>query len=292
VKTSIQWTEQTWNPVRGCTRVSEGCRNCYAERQAARKLPGLKSPTTGEPFAIMTPSGPRWSGKVELIPHMLDIPIRRRKPTTWFVNSMSDLFHESLPFDAIDEVFTRMVAADWHTYQILTKRASRMREYFASGCHDGGWGPDRETYHLEQNIWLGVSVEDGANLNRIELLKQTPAAVRFLSLEPLLEDLGYITGYLRGIDWVIVGGESGPCARPMDLAWARSVVRQCKDAGVPCFVKQLGARAFDGTCRLRGLRKGDERLYLKLTAAGADPAEWPVDLIVREMPPRGEREVL
>src|SRR5208337_3481337 len=127
-KTSIAWTEYTWNPVRGCSRVSKGCEHCYAERMAARGLPEMKSPTTGEPFAVMTPSGPHWTGKVELIPSMLDVPLRRKKPTTYFVNSTSDLFHERLPWRDIVSVFAVMFLARRHTFQILTKRAKRMQK--------------------------------------------------------------------------------------------------------------------------------------------------------------------
>jgi protein gp37 len=239
MSTTIEWTDATWNPVRGCSRVSPGCVNCYAERIAARGLPGLSSPTTGDPFAVMTPSGPHWTGKVELIEHKVEEPLHWRKPRRVFVNSMSDLFHESLPFWAIDKVFSSMAAAPEHTYQILTKRHGRMFEYFHSGRHDGGYGPSRAMYHLDQNIWLGVSVEDRARKDRIDTLRRVPATVRFLSLEPLLEDLGKLN--LTGIGWCIVGGESGPGARGCDVAWIRSIVQQCKAAGVACFCKQTGA---------------------------------------------------
>ncbi len=285
-ETTISWTERTWNPVRGCSMAkgSEAteCLNCYAARMAARGLPGHKSPTTGEPFAIMRPSGPRWTGKVELIPHMLDVPFNRRKPTTWFVNSMSDLFHESLPCRDIDKVFAVMSQSPQHIFQILTKRPEVMREYMvAERTPDGideagvsfGWcHANIESRFPVPNVWLGTSVGVRSTLHRIDQLRETPAAVRFLSLEPLLEDLGTLD--LRGIHWVIVGGESGPGARPCDVAWIRSIVAQCAAAGVACFVKQLGAYAHhdDGF-----------PLHLK-DRKGGDPAEWPVDLRVRQMP--------
>jgi protein gp37 len=296
-KSKIEWTEATWNPVRGCSRVSPGCVNCYAERMAARELPGMNSPTTGEPFALMTPSGPRWTGKVELIPHMLDIPLRRKKPTTYFVNSMSDLFHESLPDEAIDRVFAVMALCPQHTFQVLTKRAQRMQEYASdTNIHGMGMGHDvvlriaasancapaaiRKTWPLP-NVWLGVSAEDQQRADeRIPLLLQTPAAVRFISLEPLLGPVDLFAaakGFtcagtddsrehpLRGIDWVIVGGESGPGARPCDVAWIRSIV------------KQLGAR-------WARLRNKDPDEWELIDKKGGEPGQWPEDLRVREMP--------
>lgn len=258
----IEWTEATWNPIRGCSRISPGCQKCYAERIAARNLPAQRSPTTGQPFAIMLPDGPHWTGKVELIESMLDTPLRRRKPTMYFVNSMSDLFHESLPDEAIDEVMARIILSDSHratprnhTMQVLTKRADRALRYMSNPLtpyrvsaivcgivvgfrpREGSldwtpitpWPPD--------NLWLGVSVEDRVRRGRIDHLRQTPATVRFLSVEPLLEDVGTLN--LDGIHWVIVGGESGPGARPMNPDWARSIRGQCVAAGVPFFFKQM-----------------------------------------------------
>ncbi len=229
--TSIEWTERTWNPVRGCSRISPGCVNCYAERMAARNLPGMKSPTTGEPFAILNGNGPHWTGKVELVPSMLDIPLKRRKPTTWFVNSMSDLFHEGLLESDIAQVFTVMSRCARHTFQVLTKRSDRMYSVLKEFSSGPAWWPFG-------NVWLGVSVESRDYLSRIDDLRRTPAAVRFLSLEPLLEDLGQLD--LTGIHWVIVGGESGPGARPMHPDWARGIRDQCVAAGVPFFFKQWG----------------------------------------------------
>lgn len=338
-KTKIQWAQnadgspgQTWNPVRGCSRISEGCRFCYAERHAARFCGAGETDQSGEVilsagpfhgFAQRTPSGPRWTGKVELIEHMLDVPLRTRKPTTWFVNSMSDLFHEALPFEAIDRIFAVMARCQRHTFQILTKRADRMHQYVGRFKSDGqGWVTpggvdgylsncplDAKSWPMP-NVWLGVSVEDQHRADeRIPHLLQTPAAVRFISAEPLLGPLGlaqhfpHVHGMRNDKFWVIVGGESGPGARPMDLAWARSIVRQCRTSGVACFVKQLGAHpqeiAYatdvtdqeskrwmrDGWTQLYDAAGSHWRKYLRLkNHKGGDMAEWPEDLRIREMP--------
>jgi protein gp37 len=260
--TKIEWTEKTWNCVRGCSRISEGCRNCYAEKIAARFCGSGDSATRGEAGGELreehVPAGPfngfidpktgRWNGRVELVESMLDgpgTPRRTRKPTTWFVNSMSDLFHEALSEGDIRRVFRAMQQAHWHTYQILTKRSGRMADvmpgvlewlaHFAptGQAYDDKWNPKPLP-----NVWLGVSVENRAAKHRIDTLRAVPAAVRFLSLEPLLEDLGKLD--LDGISWVIVGGESGPGARPMHPDWARSLRDQCVAAGVPFFFKQWG----------------------------------------------------
>jgi protein gp37 len=238
--TEIQWTDATWNPCLGCSKISPGCKGCYAildvHRMAGNPNPKIAAANAG--LTIIEGGHPNWTGKVRLIPERLEIPLHWREPRRVFVNSLSDLFHENLPFEYIDEVVTSMVAADWHTYQILTKRSARMREYFSSGRHDNGVGPDRADYHLDQQIWLGVSVESRDYLSRIDDLRRTPATVRFLSLEPLLEDLGQLD--LTGIHWVIVGGESGRDARPMAPEWARNIRDQCEAAGVPYFFKQWG----------------------------------------------------
>ncbi len=320
-KSAIEWTQATWNPVRGCSIVSPGCKRCYAMRDAARKNANPKLPDY-KGFAIFNDRHqPHWTGKVELIPHMLDMPLKRKKPTTYFVNSMSDLFHESLPDEAIDRVFAVMALCPQHTFQVLTKRAQRMREW-VSGVNSGERFHDinvcaQELAHSPgysavlptqrdgmvpggwplPNVWLGVSVEDRKRKDRIKVLRQTPAAVRFLSLEPLLEDLGELD--LRGIHWVIVGGESGPGARPLDVAWVRSIVAQCKAASVACFVKQLGAKPFvrnrtDYPDWPRGtvfaiMSMSEPQIYprqlvrLKDRKGGAI-SEWPEDLRVREMP--------
>ena len=227
--TRIEWTDATWNPLRGCSRVSEGCRHCYAEQVAARfSGPGLKF----EGIAHRIGGEARWTGKVVLVEEKLTEPLRWRRPRRIFVNSMSDLFHEELPDDAIDRVFAIMARAPHHTFQILTKRAVRLRAYMSA--------PGRAVL---PHVWLGVSVEDQAAAEeRIPELLAVPAALRFLSCEPLLGPLR-LESYLgrRGIGWVISGGESGPRARPPDPAWFRSLRDQCRAARVPFFFKQWGA---------------------------------------------------
>jgi protein gp37 len=213
----IEWTDATWNPVRGCTKISPGCKHCYAERFSER-FRGVK----GHPF--------EQGFDLRLVPHKLGEPLRWSEPRMIFVNSMSDLFQDGVPIEYISRVAATMQLARWHTYQVLTKRAERMRELLS--------GPLQEAAR-EEHIWWGVSVEDRKyGLPRIADLQAAPASVRFLSVEPLLEDLGKIP--LEGISWVIVGGESGPGARPMKEAWVVSVREQCKAAGVPFFFKQWG----------------------------------------------------
>ncbi len=208
----IEWTESTWNPVTGCNKISPGCKHCYAERMAAR-LHAMGQPNYRNGFALT------------LQPQMLELPLRWRKPQTVFVNSMSDLFHDAVPLEYIERVFEVMRRAHWHRFQVLTKRAERLAELSAHL----GWSP---------NIWMGVSVESGKYRSRIDDLRATGAAVKFLSLEPLLGPLHGLD--LREIDWVIVGGESGPDARPMDPAWAIDLRDQCRRADVPFFFKQWG----------------------------------------------------
>ncbi len=342
-KTSIEWTDVTWNPVRGCSRVSEGCRNCYAERMAARfsEPPPLgDAPFYG--YAEMTPQGPRWTGRVELIPSKVDEPLRWKRPCRVFVNSMSDLFHEALTDDAIDQVFAVMALAIKHTFQILTKRPERMRRYF-SGAANGATRESAVASSMDQpsafslprgrsfprfpagwplpNVWVGVSCEDQQRADeRIPLLLQTPAAVRFVSLEPLLSavDLTAETmthcnftaenpvagecehglacrerSYLDYLDLIIVGGESGPNARPCDVRWIRSIVQQCREAGVPCFCKQLGARPFvvEGSDDARSWAASGAAAAMDdcgqihtRNPKGGDPEEWPEDLRVRQWP--------
>ena len=396
---SIEWTDATWNPVRGCSRVSEGCRNCYAERQAARfSKPGLYA----NGFAEQTVAGPRWTGDVELIPSALDWPLRKRKSLRIFVNSTSDLFHEKLSDEALAAVFGVMAACPQHTFQVLTKRPERMRAWFEWVNARGGLGPyirsdegratlrgivaNEATSRFEFyrgkkvrsgedgwamvmnaaacnvgtaplcNVWLGVSVENQATADeRIPLLLQTPAAKRFVSYEPALGLVNFaphlrrsttyhvsmsVPGALRNrsfyglcddsgremspkeaeaalrdllergieripatscdafdektgckghpnpaIDWVIVGGESGPGARPFDVAWARSTVEQCREAGVAVFVKQLGARAeTDHMSDLAGHAARGPRWLVFRHPKGGDWDEWPEDLRVREFP--------
>ena len=210
----IEWTESTWNPVTGCTKVSPGCKYCYAERMAER-LQAMGQPNYVNGF------------RLTLQPHMLELPLKWKKPQTIFVNSMSDLFHEDVPLAYIREVFDVMARAHWHRFQVLTKRAERLEEL----------SPE---LHWAQNIWMGVSVENERYRRRIDHLRATGAQIKFLSLEPLLGPLPDLD--LTGIDWVIVGGESGPNARPMDPAWATDLRDQCRRADVPFFFKQWGGK--------------------------------------------------
>jgi protein gp37 len=292
----IQWTNRTWNPIRGCTRVSEGCRHCYAETVAAR-FSGPGMPYEG--LAMMTPSGPRWTGTVRVIEeHLLD-PLRWTKPSVVFTNSMSDLFHEGLSDQDIDRVFVVMALSPKHTFQVLTKRAARMRDYFAAeGLYERwlraanvvrqrsnkGWntGVSDPRIIFPKWIWLGVSVEDQKTADeRIPALLDTPAPVRFVSAEPLLNrtEIGFAmpwqttdppTRYGRSLAWVIVGGESGAGSRRMDPAWAWKILKDCHRAGVPAFMKQAGTvLAREWNCRDR---------------KGGDMSEWPEKYRVREMP--------
>jgi len=215
--TSIEWTDATWNPVRGCTKISPGCKFCYAERFAER-FRGVP----GHPF--------EQGFDVRLVPEKIREPLRWKTPKRIFVNSMSDLFHESIPDSYIFQVAQVMREANWHIFQILTKRHDRMARLLS-----GLLSP----FAAEAHIWWGVSVEDKKHgLPRLKRLQKTEIAVRFLSIEPLLEDLGEID--LKGISWVIVGGESGPGARPMQADWVRSVQNQCHRDCVPFFFKQWG----------------------------------------------------
>lgn len=264
-RTGISWTDATWNPVRGCSRVSEGCRHCYAEAVAAR-FSGPGQPYEG--LARRRSNGePTWTGKVRLVPEHLEDPLRWRRPRKIFVNSMSDLFHEGLEDHEIAEVWRVMLNAHRHTFQVLTKRPARMLQ----------WCRERLSEDLQdeppRHIWLGVSVEDQDAANeRIPLLLATPAAVRFISAEPLLGPLELTRlrpqgvtwrdvlegrehaglGVFRGLphlDWVIVGGESGRDYRPMDFRWVEQIKRDCDAAGVAYFFKQRSSSrpgAIDG----------------------------------------------
>lgn len=221
-ESSIEWTEHTWNPVTGCTKISPGCKHCYAETMAAR----LKA---------MGAAGYEDGFKLTLHPDRLDQPRKRKAPTTYFVNSMSDLFHEDVPDQFIERVIQVCRETPQHTYQVLTKRADRLPSFFASR-------------DCPTNVWLGVSVEDRKyGVPRIDQIRQVKAAVRFLSVEPLLEDIGRVD--LSGIHWVIVGGESGSKARPMEPAWAENVRHQALAQNVAFFFKQWGAWGPDGVRR-------------------------------------------
>jgi protein gp37 len=230
LNSSIEWTEGTWNPVTGCTKVSPGCKHCYAERMANR-LAGMNQPRYRNGF------------EVTLQPDLVRLPLRWRQPRVIFVNSMSDLFHEEIPESFIAEVFQTMLEAHWHTFQILTKRAERLAEI-----------ADRLPWPI--NVWMGVSVESPRYVHRIERLRSVPAAVRFLSIEPLLSPIPSVP--LAGIDWVIVGGESGPGARPMEPDWVREIRDRCVGNGVPFFFKQWGGVRKGRTGRLLDGRTWDE----------------------------------
>lgn len=312
--TPIGWTDATWNPVRGCSRISPGCLNCYAEKVAAR----FSDPD--QPFHLFAERKPKahWTGKVELVESHLADPLKWRKPRRIFVNSMSDLFHEELTNDAIDEVFAVMAQSPQHTFQILTKRPERMLSYLShpdcenaideAGMYRFGWCHSNiEGRWPLPNVHLGVSVENQSTADaRIPLLLKTPAAIRFISYEPALgpvnfEGLGLCRDWRDGtaqelprIDWVIVGGESGPNARPFDVQWARNIIRQCRDSGTACFVKQMGSVPIAAACRQLHYEwgegnfeyyKGADFWRIKLKSrSGSDPSEWPDYLRVQEFP--------
>jgi protein gp37 len=364
--TSIEWAEHVWNPVSGCTRVSAGCDNCYAMHFAHRfsKVPGHAM----EGLTVIRNNKVDWSGKIKLNEDTLLAPLRRKKPTRYFVNSMSDLFHHNVHDEYIDKVFAVMALCPQHTFMILTKRPERMEAYFESRDNSGAlpeviwieaerilrsgvtctnppfklWS-DRVAYNDEPqdymhgsdytgnwplpNVWLGVSVEDQSTAEeRIPLLLQTPAEVRWVSAEPLIGPLNLYApndGIIRcrrghfdylhddetldpedecgardedgapcgahfsrvplfegyhddRLDWVVVGGESGPGARPFDLNWAKSILKQCREANVACFIKQLGSDPFY-SMKLGTTFKFNNR-------KGGDMSEWPEDLRVREYP--------
>jgi len=340
---AIEWCDATWNPIRGCGRVSAGCEHCYAERVAYRF--GQKPGAPYEGLTTLGKQGPRWNGRVRFVPEMLDEPLKWHKPRRVFVNSMSDLFHEDITDEQIAAVFGVMAATPRHTFQVLTKRPSRMRRWFewmrdqdctgpgeppasvVCGIHAANHGADVDYLGLVgawplPNVWLGVSCENQAVVDeRIPLLLDCPAAVRFVSAEPLLAPIDVEkwicdwcpkckndyplrqgrcdrcgvfrrarstesrvatdgeTYWYTGLHWVIVGGESGPGARPCRLSWIQSVVQQCAATRVPCFVKQLGGLPWDDT-RARGV---DIDMKLR-DRKGGDPLEWPDDLRVRRFP--------
>lgn len=332
----IEWTERVWNPVRGCSIVSAGCKNCYAMKQA-RRFSGAGGAYEG--LTQLSKNGPVWTGRARFVPEKVVEPLSWTKwPSRIFVNSMSDLFHDDVADAEIATVFAVMAATPFQTYQVLTKRPERMKRWFA-------WIADQAAYlrasieaapssgHAEPsacvmlarevlgaaarqqpglnyelagktawplpNVWIGVSVENQkAADERLPLLLQTPAAVRWASVEPLLERV-YFTwrlhpanpyvpeagGHERGLDWVVVGGESGPSARPCAIEWIESVVRQCKYHHVPVFVKQLGAYVVSED-RVDDERKGDDRWAWRAglkDRKGGDPSEWP-HLNVRQFP--------
>jgi protein gp37 len=301
--TQIEWTDTTWNPVRGCVKVSPGCAHCYAETFAERWR-GVK----GHPY--------EQGFDLRLVPEKLMEPLSWRKPRRVFVNSMSDLFQDGVPDEYIDRVFAVMALTPQHTYQVLTKRAERMRDYilritydearsesFYEACDEvleGGGSQAMDQDWPLPNVWLGVSVENQHFADeRIQLLLQTPAAVRFISAEPLLGpvDIERYVGVLKPheveltgpwLDWVIAGGESGAGARDCYLEWIRALERQCAVAGVAFFLKQLGARPIQRVMYGPATFEADqpvhrERLRLR-SRKGGDPAEWDEDLRVRQFP--------
>ena len=332
--TKIEWTERTWNPIAGCTPVSSGCANCYAERMAGRLVAMKQSKYAG---TVEKRAGRwRWTGKINLDERKLSIPLRTRRPTTWFVNSMSDLFHPDVPFEFITRVFDVMCSWRWpskaaeregneenlvdpgHTYQVLTKRPERILPWLEWVAHNWpGDSPFNVHDGIPRHVWLGTSVEDQRTADeRIPHLLRVPASVRFLSCEPLLEhidlslDIGRAMSVVADLErarlhWAIVGGESGPSARPCNVEWIRAIVEQCADAGVACFVKQLGAnlRGYTEQCWRCGhgdwgvidYPPGEHPGTWNCNVCGADshrcrdrkggdPAEWPADLRVREWP--------
>ncbi len=229
-KSNIEWTEMTWNPVTGCTKISQGCKHCYAERMAKR-------------LTAMGADRYRNGFEVTLHPDLVDVPRKWRQPKVVFVNSMSDLFHDDIPLAYIQRVFETMRDCPHHTFQVLTKRADRLAKLAP---------------HLPwpKNVWMGVSVESARFANRIDRLRDVPAHVRFLSLEPLIGPLESLR--LDGIHWVIVGGESGPKSRPMEKDWVKSILKQCRAAKVPFFFKQWGGVRKDLTGRQLHGRVYDE----------------------------------
>jgi protein gp37 len=252
---SIEWTDSTWNPVTGCTKIGAGCDNCYAERLSER-FRGV----AGHPFEN--------GFDLTLRPDRLSLPLRWNRPRKIFVNSMSDLFHKEVPQVFVDQVFETMERATWHVFQILTKRSSRMRDYLRARYAPAGAPPP--------HLWFGVSVEDRSKVSRIYHLRQAPAQMRFLSIEPLIGEIPRLP--LDDIDWVIVGGESGPSARPVEISWVREIRDQCLAARVPFFFKQWGGlRAKSGGRTLDGREwnqwpnaPGSERGRLRLGDGGTE----------------------
>lgn len=307
-KTKIEWADATWNPVRGCSPVSGGCENCYAQRDAHR----FSGP--GQPYEGLTRStdhGPKWTGRVRLVEGLLDKPRRWKRPRRIFVNSMSDLFHERLTSRQIALVFSAMGNAPQHTFLALTKRSERMRELLWSegfwldvwsGIEDRAMREYTVKHRALPHLHLGVSVEDQAAADeRIPDLRNSPANIRWLSMEPLLGSVELMHHFttnsirmiqrqhghtdedtpehlrpgLAGIDGVVIGGESGPRARPCGIEWIRFVIRQCDAAGIPVFVKQLGAKPTS---------IADYSTICLIDKKGGDMDEWPDNLKLRELP--------
>ena len=252
-KTSIGWADATWNPNGGCSIMSEGCFNCYAMGLAARFASGGNDHYRG--LAEFRKGKPQWTNAIRLYEHMLDKPIRWRKPRMIFVNSMSDLYHKDIPLDWIQKVFSVMNQADHHIYQILTKRSVRLALL-------------DEHLEWQPHIWQGVSVEnEDTFFKRVQFLRETSAHVKFLSVEPLLERI--VKPDLTGIDWVIIGGESGPKARHMSPSWVMDLIESCRDQGVAVFVKQMG--------KVWAMAHSSDN-------KGENMDDWPAELRVQEFP--------
>lgn len=275
VNSTIEWTDATWNPVRGCTKVSPGCKHCYAETFAER-FRGVP----GHPY--------EQGFDLRIVPEKLAEPLRWTTPKTVFVNSMSDLFQDGVTDDYIEQVVRVMELANWHTFQVLTKRADRLRDLLATKLSFAA---------SQSHIWWGVSVEDRKyGVPRIQPLRDAPAKVRFLSIEPLIEDVGELD--LNGIHWAIVGGESGAGARPMDASWVWSLKRQCERAGVPFFFKQWGGVRKSEAGRLLDGNTFDEmpeRAAHKMQPKGdrlkmiEEVEKWPQPIGYSPMPRRPKR---
>ena len=253
---TIEWTDATWNPVVGCRKVSPGCANCYAETMSARLASVARSKPVDKMgrlenyLKVVDEDKRRFNGRAVAVPEAFDEPLRWKKPRRVFVNSMSDLFHEDVAVEDVWRIFSTMEKTPCHTYQILTKRPDRMRDIL-------------QACRVCQNIWLGTSVENRKHgVPRIDILREVPAAIRFLSCEPLLEDLGELN--LDGIHWVIAGGESGPGARPIDVNWVRSIRDQCQFQGVAFFFKQWG-----GVRKKENGRELDGRTWDEMPEAGS-----------------------
>lgn len=291
---SIQWTDKVWNPMVGCSIHTPGCRHCYAMKLAHRlsrmgqdKYAGLTEQAKG---------GAVWNGRVRVDRRSLGLPLTWKKPRKIFVNSMSDLFHEDFTDEDIDEVFAVMAIAHWHTFQPLTKREGHLLEYLSkAGRLDDiydHWTTFSGSSRCAQawplpNVHIGLSVEDQQRANQRSLVAKELAEMGWLvwlSIEPLLEGIDIRIALPRhagdkGVRWVVVGGESGPGARPFNLSWARDIIRQCRERGARVFVKQLGAEAYDDISYV-----GASPRFQTKDRAGGDPAEWPEDLRVREFP--------
>lgn len=248
-ETSIEWTDATWNPVAGCTVLTAGCTNCYAMRMAAR----LDAMGVEKYEGLTRKSGKRavWTGKIRLDERSLETPKTWSKPRKVFVNSMSDLFHPDVPADFIFRVWQVMKETPRHTYQILTKRPERMAEILS-----------RPRFEILSHVWLGTSVEDGRVLDRLDAIRRVPAAIRFVSLEPLIGSVA--DGDLSGIHWAIVGGESGPRSRPMDPAWVDEIEAMCRKSNTAFFFKQWGGKNKKATGRTLNGRTYDEMPSLSM----------------------------